>query len=201
MLTSQNIQVRHVFGSELDKSKPWLILGKGPSVARYNTDHKELYNIATINQALCVEPRADLASFVDYESFTATPIVEFAKRILMPMHPHWRERATNENLDTFFLTDFRLNAIKDRVYAYDLNSCPWKYFPFTQITGFNSLTILLEILATFGVKEFYTLGIDGGTEKEASFSREYRHNVVSYNTQFGVVEALKNRFNFTVTAL
>ncbi len=174
-------------------SKPWLILGKGPSFSQIEAVDLSQYFVCTLNHTIR-EVSADLAHIIDIDVLIdcAEQIKKNAKCLAMPLYPHVNSSRTKKNLFEFaneipvlaelnaenrlFYYDLRpdlpekkIPPIKKRIYSrfFKNKKSPQKV-PVIRGTYFSA-EAAINLLAESGVKTIRSLGIDGGAEYSDRF--------------------------------
>jgi hypothetical protein len=153
-------------------SRPWLILGKGPSFARVREFDLAPYNLISLNHVVR-ELRVSVAHFADLEALEdcADSVVANCDWVLMPYRPHVKFRAAEQTLADLVLSVPVLGKLErlNRLVWYNLStSPPVSDSPIIQAGPFGS-EVVVNILAELGVKVVRTLGIDGGRSYSSTF--------------------------------
>jgi hypothetical protein len=174
------------------RHRPWLVLGKGPSLARLKPQDALQYSVMTLNHA-CLVARPDVASFVDWEacadcfprladasSYHGRPIA-----VCLPWHPHVRCRPTDQTLDQFQPAVAGLDrgsawlsaGIQGRLLAYNSTTAGrlprHPHLATVRVRHFGAVAAF-NLLAKAGVREVASLGVDGGTEYDPRFDPKDR---------------------------
>lgn len=120
--------------------KPWLIVGTGPTLHNWNPELAKSYNIWTINAAIDVTQYADICSMLDYEIYSDPS--RFINKF--PKEPY----------PTAILTK-RENKGKSPI---------WKNTIYRDeiFDATTSIETAFGALIHIGVKEVFTIGVDGG---------------------------------------
>ncbi|MGE0046286.1 MAG: glycosyltransferase [Hyphomonadaceae bacterium] len=155
--------------------KPWLILGKGPSFARYRAEDHANAGILALNHAARAV-RCDAALMMDYDVFAqcGEAIAANARFVLMPWRPHLKFRAGRTTLADLVARDSRLAALDaaGRLIAFNAMTgarrAPFPDEPWTGVEHFSA-EAALNLLADNGVARITTLGIDGGASYAGAF--------------------------------
>ena len=178
----------------------WLILGKGPSLARapglaiddwaqIGLNHVLRSHELTVSHIIDIDVVADCAE----------KLSDNARYVVIPWHPHVNHAASQNSLDDFADEVQILGQLRDqgRLLTYDLASgaraghrgdgpvVPVRYFSFEAV--FNLLSIC-------GVKHMRTLGVDGGNQYSQAFDDLADKTLLanghaSFDIQFEQVEA------------
>src|SRR4051794_12821065 len=90
---------------ENDAGRPWLILGKGPSLSKLPQFATSDYSLISLNHAVrdaCV----DVAHFVDWDAFcdVAERCVSHARFTVLPWQPHIDFKPSRKNLSQLVAT-------------------------------------------------------------------------------------------------
>jgi hypothetical protein len=154
-------------------SKPWLVLGKGPTFARRTDFDLTRFNLLALNDVIR-EVKVDVAHAIDVDVAARCEdhLRTNCRWLIMPRYPHVDFDPTSRRLEDFFdeypvLREFDEQG---RLVWYNLSSSrPVRGAPL--ITArFFSAEAALDLLGTVGVKHVRSLGIDGGR----SYSEEFR---------------------------
>jgi hypothetical protein len=195
---------------EVKTDKPWLILGKGPSFSCvYDTDLSRYYTLGLNHVNNIVS--CTLALIIDLEVLSSD-FIEKTQKVLVPWHPHINFRPSKITLKELLCTNYYLEYLEnsDRLYTYDLST--WRRFdngikyknhrPIISAKYFSS-EAAFGILINKGVKEIYSLGLDGGKE----YAREFKHikpltnGRKNFDYQFIEINKLVEKHKITYQAL
>jgi hypothetical protein len=155
----------------IKKDKPWLVLGKGPTFSKvWEIDRKAFY-VFGLNHS-CHLFDVDVCHAVDLDGLFFDKLSQI-QTLILPFHPHLSFRASNKTL-TELLNQYphisELAAV-GKLYTYNLST--YKARPdhrYAQISArYFSSEAAFNILSTLGIKEIYSLGIDGGTKYAEEF--------------------------------
>lgn len=155
------------------RSRPWLILGKGPSYSKRNQFDTSGYCTISLNHVVREQP-VTAAHVIDYDVVEACSeaIERHADVLIMPWFPHVKQRIGKDTLDDYLKKNRVLQRLdqQNRLLWYNLRTAP-NARPGCPVidVGFFSSEAVLNLLATAGVQRVRSLGIDGG----ASYSREF----------------------------
>ena len=154
--------------------RPWLICGMGPSFSRYKEVDLSKYNVLGINRVVSLIP-VDLCSIIDFYIIDKVKdsILEQAKYLVIPYYPHFMCRPhLNLSIMNLILQSKLLRQMlrEERLLSYNLITCPIKSSeaPFVR-AKFFSAEAAFSMLGHLGVKEIYTLGVDGGSIRSELF--------------------------------
>jgi hypothetical protein len=159
----------------LDSSR-WLILGKGPSFARFEPGLANDYSLLTLNHAVRQVPGA-VAHMIDLDVVAdcADSLLCSARAVVMPWIPHVRNAPGSRTLEQLADEHAVLRTLREagRLLWYNLESAPAhahrEGVPVVP-TRFFSAEAGVGLLAISGVKHIRTLGIDGGAQYANTFS-------------------------------
>jgi hypothetical protein len=153
-------------------SRPWLILGKGPSFSRHVDFNLSRFNLLGLNDVVR-EVKVDVAHAIDIDvaARCAEALRTNCRWLIMPRHPHVDFDPTPKRLENFF-DDYPVLRELDRqgrLVWYNLsNSKPIGGAPI--ITArFFSAEAAFDLLGTVGVRRVRSLGIDGGRGYSRAF--------------------------------
>lgn len=186
------------------ESKPWLVLGKGPSLNKLAQIDTSGYNLAGLNH-IVASHKLNLAHIVDLEVIDqiADAIYENCKHLVMPWFPHVKFRAGSKNLDELANNNQLLGKLRaeERLLYYDLGTAKSKNEELDPIeVRFFSSEALLALLGNCGFREIRTIGIDGGSKYAAAFDNlsdkvRLANGVASFDAQFIQFPHIINRYN------
>jgi len=154
--------------------KPWLVLGKGPTIDRRDRFDLSAYNRLSLNHVVN-EVDVDVAHIVDVDVVgdCADRLATNCRWLVMPRHPHLRSAHSPRALEDWF-GDYPVLADLDRqrrLVWYNLSGGPVHgRSPVIGAKGFSS-EAALGILGTLGVRTVRSLGVDGGR----SYGEAFRH--------------------------
>src|SRR5207237_46044 len=146
-------------------SRPWLIIGKGPSFSKAGTFDLKPYHIISLNHVVR-EMKVHVAHFADLDAFEdcSEAVLANAEWLLMPYRPHVQFRAGPKSLAELTSSIPILGKLDrlNRLVWYNLSTAErFGNSPIIQAGVFGS-EVVVNILALLGVKTIRTLGIDGG---------------------------------------
>jgi hypothetical protein len=152
--------------------RSWLILGKGPSLARLPEFDVSSYARIALNHVVR-EQAVDVASAIDLDVVRdcGESIRQNARYLLMPRYPHVNFVATERNLESFFEEVPVLRTLSDegRLVWYNLGT--GQRVPGSPLipNGVFSAEVIVKLLAIMGATTIRSLGVDGGTAYAAPF--------------------------------
>jgi hypothetical protein len=191
------------------KPKPWLIVGKGPTFARADEVDWDKYNVLSLNHAMTVAPtfvgHAYDIEVIDQlgESLLKVPVV------VMPWLPNESCKPSKITLDQRLkgrphLTEM---AKTKRLMFYDSSTAPVKlrrgrYRSVVRVRFFSAVAAV-NLLAVSGVKQIFTLGVDGGSSYAPNFDKKTLlvNGRTSFDIQFKEIRQTEKNKGVTVTPL
>lgn len=194
----------------------WLILGKGPSFARYLELDLKPYHLFAIGDT-CRFIWTDLVHFSDYEAFRRSADAlriqagldhHCAAKVVMPWHPHVKHKPHQRSLEDWLAHDselYRLHA-QGRLLSYN-STVAHKMLANPDLATvrvrFFSAVAVLNILAQAGIKVVRTLGIDGGREYAGCFDKAPlgANGRASFDVQFGEIQRTIRRHQLSCRPL
>lgn len=192
-------------------TKPWLILGKGPSATKIETIDHAQYHILSLNHA-CLFTPPTLAHFVDLEAlFDCHAWLQTCHNtaptcLVVPWYPHRKHKAQQQTLANWIELRRDPETLVPRFYAE--NSRLLSYNGSTAIKRpaapalakvqlrYFSATAAFHILALAGIRTIHSLGIDGGTKYATMFAdiKPLQNGRTSFNVQMPVLEKCVARY-------
>ncbi|MBR0566013.1 hypothetical protein J5J83_07790 [Azoarcus sp. L1K30] len=174
------LALRHIFEHFTDHpevlERPWLILGKGPSFASRGNYDLSQYKVLSLNDSLRECEAVAIAHFVDFDAYERcadTLSERLDILVVLPWFPHFNHEAGRTDLLTLAARHVALAklAAEGRLYWYDLSSSPVRRGDYPVISAYYfSSEAAFDLLATAGVRQVRSLGVDGGTTYSAEFS-------------------------------
>ncbi len=192
-----------------DITKPWLILGKGPSFKKIFTIDYENYNIFGLNHVGNLI-KCDICHFIDIDILNGT-IINNSKNLLCPWHMHENSKVMWKTLSYAIKYNPMFSiaeSLKNNIYWY--NCSTWKGQHFTQQSiriikpeiikvRYFSAEAAFQILGMLGIKKVYSLGIDGGYAYAKDFIElgiiPFSNKRKTFDDQFKMIEATLQQFN------
>jgi hypothetical protein len=154
-------------------SKPWLLLGKGPTFERRGEFDLSPYFSVALNHVIRTVD-ADVASAIDLDVVRecGDDILKRARYLLMPRYPHVNFQATDRALDSFLSEIPVLKQLSDegRLVWYNLSGANAAEGSPIIRGGYFSAEIIVTLLAQQGAKTIRSLGVDGGTNYASEFN-------------------------------
>lgn len=160
-----------------DLSRPWLILGKGPSFSRRHEFDTSGYHTLGLNHVVRGQ-QVDVAHAIDVEVIQQVPADKWLQNagvLVMPWHPHQNSTATSKTLPEWVSETPILRQLDKHRRLLWYNLVTGERFqdgPSGPVVGvkFFSVEAVLNLLAGGGVKTIRTLGIDGGAHYASEFA-------------------------------
>ncbi|MGH8609963.1 MAG: hypothetical protein ACREX9_21900, partial [Gammaproteobacteria bacterium] len=156
------------------KNRSWLILGKGPSFSRLVDFDVSQYITLSLNHAVR-ERVVDVAHIIDFDvvEHCGEALLCNASVLVMPWHPHMRNKASSKNLEEMARGHPILERLRNegRLLWYNLSTSKdhRSGAPVVRVKYFSA-EAALNLLATAGVRCVRSLGVDGGASYSAAFS-------------------------------
>lgn len=182
--------------------KPWLVVGKGPSFDQINKVSLDDYSVIGLNHVMFKIPCL-IGHAIDLDVYEL-PCREFlCKHLLTPWEPHINFKPGGYSLIDLML-DSRL-GYNDLLY-YDSSRTTKDDLkmggPTVRVRHFGSVAVM-NILAMAGVKEIFTVGIDGGNKYSHSFDKKnlLANGRASFDSQFLEFDDTTKRYGTTITPL
>lgn len=189
---------------QLNKDKPWLILGKGPSFSKvWDLNLNEYYTLGLnhVNNIIS----CDLSLIVDLEVL-GPDFVEKSRKILIPWHPHVNFKPTKKTLKELISSNYYLEALEDagKLYTYNLSTWKhnfgktWAYFGPPIHAKYFSSEAAFNVLIALGITEIRSLGIDGGRKYSIEFNhlRPLENGRKNFDEQFKEIEKITSGINY-----
>ena len=171
----------------------WLILGKGPSLDKYDPAIHKQYNILALNHVGKLVD-ADICLIHDKEVLDVS-IAKRSKYVLMPYHPHVNFRPYPDVYVPFWKNVYYFNL---STWKGEVNSSS----PVVRAKYFSAESAF-HVLALFGVKVIYSLGLDGGTKYSNYFKdlKPLTNGQKSFDKQFGEINKTIAKFKIEYKAI
>ena len=179
-------------------SKPWLVLGKGPTFSRRDEFPLSDYNLLGLNNVVS-ELRVDVAHIIDMDvaERCSEALLENCDHVLMPRRPHVGFSAGDRLLEDFFDDVPALRELDERgrlVWYNARTGPPVGDSPVISVRYFSS-EAAIDLLGEMGVKKVRSLGVDGGADYGSEFSELPRlgNGLPSFDAQFREIEDIVAR--------
>lgn len=193
-------------GKFLWESRPWLVLGKGPSINRYASIDATRYNVMALNHTVTLGP-CDIAHAIDLEVVheCGEDIKRNARFLFMPERPHIG-MTQGPPIEEIMATNRVLAAMENegRLVTYK------KFVGSARISPPNVVPVMyfsgeaaFGILGALGVKDVFTLGIDGGASYGETFShlKPLENGRKSFDIHIAAIQDILHRHEMTWTRL
>ena len=187
------IELRDWIRSTSFDSKPWLLLGKGPTFSRRSEFPLSDYNLMGLNTVVR-EQTVDVAHIIDIDvvQASADALRDNCRFLVIARRPHERFRAGEKRLEDYFdeLPVLRELDEQGRLVWYNAaTSAPVGDSPSIGVRFFSS-EAAMNILGEMGAKTVRTIGIDGGTQYAGEFKDqpELQNGLPSFDAQFRELE-------------
>jgi len=210
------------------KTKPWLVVGKGPSYELIRTVDTADFFLFTLNHVIKNHPGSEISHMIDFDVFLecADDIYRNARHVVMPMHPHFAFKATPKTLSDLIKENETLAKLdrEGRLFWYnhtkkyfrrknvsglvqtllnrDPARIPEEKFPLATI-GFFSAEAPFQLLGMNGITDIVSVGVDGGSAYAPGFSDKtlLANGHSSFNDQAPLIARSINRFNINYEPL
>jgi hypothetical protein len=166
------------------KTKPWLVVGKGPSFSKIASFDLRKYNSIALNHAVNKIDGVDYVHVADLDVFDriSDRLTNSSVTLVTPYFLHSNNKA-NSDLSTDALVSskdkphhelFRHLFKQNRLLTYRSSHlghlCKRRDIGRTVYVRYFSSVAVVNLLASSGVKNITLLGIDGGTKYDKQFS-------------------------------
>jgi hypothetical protein len=190
------------YGEDL-RSKPWMILGKGPSFAERDKQPLHEFHLLTLNHSIR-DVHAKIAHIVDIDVVHDCEdiLVERCDYLVMPRYPNVQGRSGFAALEEYFPASAALRTLDadGRLVWYNISTAHTKVgsSPVIPARYFGSEPAL-ALLGEIGCTTVRSLGIDGGTGYASSFAGDaalthLANGQPSFDMQFGELRSIAARY-------
>lgn len=190
--------VSELFSGEKFKDKPWLIVGKGPSFSEINNLNLADFYTFGLNHVVKKVENLDITHLIDFDVFEACEeeIYKKAKYLCMPINPHFGNKPSEVTIKDLVLKNATLKKLSDegRLFWYNhlkkdrfLSDNNRERLKFQDVeVKYFSAEVPFYLLGMFGIKELYSVGIDGGCAYNQNFCSEtlLANGRTSFDAQF-----------------
>jgi len=153
-------------------SKPWLLLGKGPTFQKIKSVDLTPYFVCSLNHVVRELP-VTLAHIIDIDVVAdcADAIDRNARFLAVPYRPHFQNSPCEKTIEDCIHEIPILKKLNDenRLIWYNLSSSPAREGSPVIKAKFFSAEAALNLLVAAGVKVVRSLGIDGGRTYSRAF--------------------------------
>lgn len=156
------------------RTKPWLVLGKGPTFGRRDELDLEAFCLLGLNHVVA-QQRVDVAHIIDVDVVEALgeDLLRNADVVVMPRVPHVRMAPSLRALEAFLPALPVLQTLSDqgRLVWYNAASSDRDFAgsPTVHVRYFSS-EAAFDILGHLGARQIRTAGIDGGIAYNSAFA-------------------------------
>lgn len=190
--------------------KPFLILGKGPSLDSISSHDTSAYNTIGLNH-VCRDIPVQIAHVIDLDVVDqlGEKLLTNAEILLMPYYPHlgWRPNSSI-TLDDISRRNPYLKKLREegRLYGYNLSTASqmlnlrWNDSPIVWASFFSAEAVV-NLLAKLGVKTIRTLGVDGGKGQSGKFSDLQNINTGGYDAEWKGIRKSIQKFSLDYAPL
>lgn len=196
--------MRHFTTLQLKSDKPWLIVGKGPTYDKIHQLNLSDYYVFGLNH-VCNFTKCHIGHCIDID-VVSYEFVSGCEAVIMPWHPHYKFKSHPNTLNDWLLKNGYLQFLdnEQRLLFYDLST--WKGKPKSTpiiITQFFSGEAAFGILAYLGIKEIYSIGIDGGKTYASEFDHlsPLQNGQSNFDKQFKNIEKIIDKHKIRYKAL
>lgn len=156
--------------------RPWLILGKGPTLRKYANIEARDFDVVALNHVVRDVP-CQVALMMDFDVFVdcADHIERHAEFVCLPWHPHINNEPSLASLTTLMEQNATLKRLDEQGRLLVFNAETSRGLdsvaeePVTEIKFFSA-EAAVNLLADNGACHIRTLGVDGGRGYDARFS-------------------------------
>ena len=183
-------------------SRPWLIVGKGPSFDRIGEINLNDYHVIGLNHVMFKIPCL-LGHAIDMDVYYPSQHPFMCRYLVTPWEPHVNCNPCGKSL---FGMSYSGELVLE-VPALWYNSSRSKPImiksgPVVRVRGFSGVAVV-NLLASAGVKEVFTVGVGGGTKYSCQFDRKtlLANGRTSFDCQKAEFKLAGKRFGITVKPL
>lgn len=191
------------------RSRPWLVVGKGPTFSRSGEVDWDKYHVVALNHAMTACPKQPLVGHaidvevLDHlgEDLAKVPI------LVMPWRPNVDCKNGKLSLDDHQKGRRTLAGMAQarRVMFYNSDQTRPKLRrrgPLVRVRYFSAVAAI-NLLAVSGVKEIFTLGVDGGSSYAPNFDKKtlLSNGRPSFDVQFKEIRSTEKSRGVKVTPL
>lgn len=157
--------------SKLPIDKPFLVLGKGPSIENIHQYDLQKFTVIGLNEASLYQ-KCFLTHFIDFDVFS-NDLIGTAFYFICPYYPHTYYRPDGISTEHKLALD-EYHGLDKFFYCYNCSTWKKKHYDESPIISarFFSSEAVFHLLALLGVKIINTAGIDGGTEYHDFFTKK-----------------------------
>jgi len=191
------------------KDKPWLIVGKGPSFSKIDDLKLDKFYTFGLNHVIKKLDALDIVHLIDFDVFEscAEDIYKKVKYLVMPINPHFGNKATEVTIKDLVEKNETLKKLSDekRLFWYNhlkkdhfLNDKNRERLNYENVeVKYFSAEVPFYLLGMFGIKEIYSVGIDGGSSYDNNFQTDtlLANGRTSFDIQFDEIANTIGKFD------
>lgn len=183
-------------------TKPWLIIGKGPTFDLLDKVDLSKYHVIGLNHVM-YKVDCLLGHAIDFDVIKTSSIVPRCLHVVTPWEPHINNSPGGKSALSLF-NDPDIVA-KNPVLWYNSSRSAKlmiKSGPVIRVKGFSAVAAV-NLLSAAGVKEVFTLGVDGGTKYSSQFDEStlLANGQSSFDCQAAEFKYSRKKFNIKVIPL
>lgn len=182
--------------------KPWLIVGKGPSFDRVADIDLDSYHVVGLNHVMFKIPCL-LGHVIDFDVIKTSVSDNLCRHIVTPWEPHVNFAPCGKTALNLF-SDKSLSVNVPVLWYNSSRSSKLmiQSGPVVRVKLFSAVAAV-NLLASSGVKEIFTLGVDEGTEYSKAFNEESRlaNGRTSFKGQYNEFKLASKTFGVSVKPL
>lgn len=203
------IELREWFRQASLSSKPWLLLGKGPSFSFLDRCDRDSYHVLGLNHVVA-KTRVDVAHIIDIDVVEqcGEALLTNCLYLVMPRVPHENCAAGHRRLEEYVA---RIPVLKrldseGRLVWYNLSTSSQIGDSPVISARFFSAEAAVAMLGTVGVHKIRTLGIDGGRSYGNAFAELQQSTLLAnghsdFDCQQAGIDASVQRFEIDFAPL
>jgi hypothetical protein len=183
-------------------SKPWLVVGQGPSFSHINKVDLDSYSVLALNHVMFEIPCL-LGHAIDLDVYNTSDNKFLCQHLVTPWEPHINFKPGNKSLlDLMFENRLEYRNILYYNSSRTRNKNLKYKGPDVRVRFFGSVAAM-NLLAMAGVKTIHTLGIDGGSKYHPSFDEAdlLANGRQSFDSQFSEFKLTEKRYGVTISPL
>lgn len=183
-------------------TKPWLIVGKGPSFDNIDKVDLDKYSVAALNHAMFKVP-CIFGHAIDLDVYNSSDNNFLCRHLVTPWEPHIKFVPGGLSLIDLMSEG---NLGFDNILYYNssrtLDPKLKSHGPVVRVRHFGSVAVV-NLLAMAGVKEIFTLGVDGGNSYSSNFDKKnlLANGRMSFNAQFDEFRETSRVYGTRITPL
>jgi hypothetical protein len=182
-------------------SKPWLVVGKGPSFDRINEINLKDYTVVGLNHVMFEIP-CNFGHAIDLDVYDTDEQFK-CEHLITPWEPHIDFKPGGKNLiDLMMESRLGFNSIL----YYNSSRTKKKNLrvegPEVRVRFFGSVAVM-NLLAMSGASRIFTVGVDGGSKYSQPFEL---HNLLangrkSFDDQFSEFSITKKKYGVDIVPI